>query len=678
MSSGLRPDPSTINTGQAPAPSRFLIRLAWVTLGYTVLVILWGAVVRATFSGDGCGAHWPLCDGEIIPSSLTDKKAFEFSHRVTSGLLMPLVLLLMGMTWRRFGWKSPITKASAVAVAFTGIEALIGMKLVLFGLVAYNESIQRAIWMAIHLTNTFILLGALTCAAFWLSGGRLPSLQRQGALPVGLFCGLIGMLFLGISGAVTALGDTLFPAKSLAEGLRQDLDPTSHFLIQLRMLHPTIAVSVGLFVLLMAGLAQHWRPDPLVKRMSRWVIALLLVEMAAGVVNVLLLAPVWMQVVHLALADGLWIALVMLFLSTIAKGVERRDVAEEEEAPLPESEKVPIRETINAYIALTKPRVISLLLFTTITAMFAAANGAPNPWLVIFVTIGGYMSAGAANAINMVIDRDIDGTMARTSTRPTVTRQISSSHALLFAFGLAIGSFTILTWAANLLCALLALAGLVFYVIIYTLLLKRRTWHNIVIGGAAGAFPPLVGWAAVAGQLNPLAWTLFAIIFVWTPVHFWALALLIQDEYKQAGVPMLPVVHGERVTVIQIGMYALLTAVVSVLPLFQREVGMIYIVSALLLNAVLIAMCFQLYLRPNRQQARVVFKYSMVYLAVLFLMVAIDRGVTPRDTKQKEPILTSMSTLSRAILLGDARGRTVAAGMEAAREGREQRNGASF
>ena len=282
---------------------------------------------------------------------------------------------------------------------------------------------------------------------------------------------------------------------------------------------------------------------------------------------------------------------------------------------------------IKDYISLTKPKVISLLLFTTLTAMFAAARGWPGFWLLIAVAVGGYMSAGAANTINMVIDRDIDKAMKRTSKRPTVTQHISSRNALLFGLALELGSFTILWSCANLLSAMLALAGLAFYVVIYTLILKRRTWQNIVIGGAAGSFPPLVGWAAVTNQISPLAWYLFAIIFVWTPVHFWALALMIKEDYARAGVPMLPVVRGDRVTVIQILLYAVLTAVVSLMPVLQPHVGWAYLGVAVVLNTVLLVRCLQLYFANDRPHAVRLYKYSMVYLALLFLAFAIERVV---------------------------------------------------
>jgi protoheme IX farnesyltransferase len=237
------------------------------------------------------------------------------------------------------------------------------------------------------------------------------------------------------------------------------------------------------------------------------------------------------------------------------------------------------------------------------------------------------MAAGAANAINMVIDRDIDGTMGRTAKRPTVTRAISAKNGMLFGLSMAGASFALLWWQANLLTAVLALSGLVYYVVIYTLLLKRRTWHNIVIGGAAGAFPPLVGYAAVSNHLSAFAWVLFGIIFLWTPVHFWALCLLIKDDYARAGIPMLPVVRGERVTVIQIALYAVLTALISAVPFLQREVSLWYLAPAFVLNVFLIARSLDLYRQPDRPHAVRLYKFSMLYLALLFVVLAVDRAV---------------------------------------------------
>jgi protoheme IX farnesyltransferase len=259
--------------------------------------------------------------------------------------------------------------------------------------------------------------------------------------------------------------------------------------------------------------------------------------------------------------------------------------------------------------------------------MVIANGGWPGSGLFLAVAVGGYLAAGAANAINMVLDRDIDATMKRTSSRPTVTQLIPVTHALAFGIVCAIASFALLAGFANFLTALLAIGGLLFYVFVYTIGLKRRTWHNIVIGGAAGAFPPLVGWAAVTNELSPLAWLLFALIFVWTPVHFWALAIVIKDDYASAGVPMLPVVKGEKATVAQIAIYSVLTAVVSVSPILLPGVGLLYLTIAVASSVCLMFLSFALQRQPERKRAFLLFKFSMAYLAVLFLALALDRSL---------------------------------------------------
>jgi heme o synthase len=291
------------------------------------------------------------------------------------------------------------------------------------------------------------------------------------------------------------------------------------------------------------------------------------------------------------------------------------------------------RATWRDYVTLTKPKVISLLLLTTIGAMFIAAEGYPGTWALIGLLVGGYMSAGAAGVYNMVYDRDIDGRMRRTALRPTVTNVVPTGHALLFAVALTLLSFATIWAAGNLLAALLSWAGIAFYVLVYTVWLKRTTWQNIVIGGAAGAIPPLVGWAAVTGELSLLAWLLFALIFVWTPVHFWALALMIQGDYEAVGVPMAPSVIGERATVMQMAMYAILTIALTVIPFALAEFSWAYLVAALALNVVLAVRVARLFLVAqrgvaiDRQTALPLYKFSMLYLALLFLTMALDRAL---------------------------------------------------
>ncbi|GAA5502747.1 protoheme IX farnesyltransferase [Deinococcus xinjiangensis] len=300
------------------------------------------------------------------------------------------------------------------------------------------------------------------------------------------------------------------------------------------------------------------------------------------------------------------------------------------EAPTP---TLTLRPTWRDYLALTKPKVISLLLWTTITAMFMAARGWPGLWLLVVVSLAGYMSAGSAGVFNMIIDRDIDLKMKRTAKRPTSSGLISIREAAIFGTALQVLSFVMLWIWGTPLAAWMSLSGFLFYVVIYTMWLKRSTWHNIVIGGAAGCFPPLVGYAAVTGHLDLFAGYLFAIIFFWTPVHFWALALMIKEEYREVGIPMLPVVHGDRMTVAQIGLYAIYTVVLSLMPVYFGAVGGLYFVVALGLGAWLLVLSWRLYKhgmsgqKIERKVAVPLYLYSMLYLALLFLVAAIDRSL---------------------------------------------------
>lgn len=281
-------------------------------------------------------------------------------------------------------------------------------------------------------------------------------------------------------------------------------------------------------------------------------------------------------------------------------------------------------------ISLTKPRIISLLLVTTVAPMYAA--GSPSLLTVLLVTIGGYLMAGGANAINMYIDRDIDDVMARTRLRPLPSGRMSPVQVL--AFGIACA--TLATWMlahfVNVLTAGLALAGFYFYVFIYTRLLKRTSPQNIVIGGAAGAFPPLVGWAAVTGTLDVSALCLFLIVFYWTPPHFWALALLKQVDYGRAKVPMAPLVWGEKETMNQMFWYTIILIALTVLPVIFGAFGMIYFVSTLILNALLMRGVLRIISAakagaPWTGPAWWVYKYTLLYLALLFVAMAVDRAV---------------------------------------------------
>ncbi|MDR3689617.1 MAG: heme o synthase [Fimbriimonas sp.] len=603
--------------------SRSFSKFVWGVLAYNLLAIAWGVYVRASKSGDGCGTNWPLCDGASIPTSGPFAKFVEGSHRASTALVGVLAIYMLVWAFRAFAKGHLARKASVAVMATTVAEGLFGAMLVKYHLVVYNNSSLRLLVMGLHVISTFALLGSIAVAA--LAGAGIRPIRLKGQSGIGWILGMaaFGIVMLGFSGALSALGHTLDPVTNVIAAAR---DPKTFWMVRLQPLHPLIAVSVGLYLLLAAGLIQHLRPDDKVKRAVKWMVGMYIVQIAFGALNIYVRAPIPMQMGHLVLADLNWVSLVVVMVLSLGEGIERV-----ESRPAPEEAPVaaPLggKPLFKAYIALTKPRVISLLLFTTLTSMIAAKGNWPGTWLFLAVAVGGYMSAGAANAINMVIDRDIDLTMKRTATRPTVTQSIPSLNALMFAFTLALLSFILLWVSANLLSAVLAFSGLVFYVVVYTMMLKRRTWQNIVIGGAAGAFPPLVGWASVTNDLPPLALYLFAIIFVWTPVHFWALALLLKEEYAAAGVPMLPVVKGDRNTVIQIGIYAAITFVVTLVPFLLPQVGWIYTGTAIVLNVILLYYCAQLYRHTSRPMASKLFHFSMVYLAILFLMLAVDRTI---------------------------------------------------
>jgi protoheme IX farnesyltransferase len=604
-------------------------RFVWFLIAYNLLVVMWGAFVRASKSGDGCGAHWPLCNGEVVPLEPRIQTVIEFTHRGMSGLLLFAVIGFIVWAFRLFPKGHAARRGAALTLFFTLTEAFIGAVLVKKGLVADNDSAMRAVVLSAHLVNTFLLLASLAFAA-WASTRKEddnePRLQLRGqggVLPM-VGAGLFLTMWVSISGTVAALRDTLNPVTNFAAALREELSSTAPLLVKLKLAHPTLAISTAIFLVVLVTLLPRLRPSPQVQLWAKTALAIFCFQIGFGLLNVLNLAPIWMQIVHLLIADCIWISLVMMSYAALSQDAPR--------AVLEKSNPAAEKATWKDYALLTKPRVISLLIFTTWAAMVMAARGWPGFTLFALTGIGFYMAAGAAHVINMVIDRDIDRRTERTAKRAVAAGRISVRDALIFAAVLCTGSFLILWLGANLLAALMAFSGLAFYVIVYTLLLKRRTWSNIVIGGAAGAFPPLVGWAAVTGELAPLAWLLFGIIFLWTPVHFWALAILIKDDYAKNGIPMLPVVKGNRATAWQIVWYAVFTMLISLAPFGLKENGVpaaswIYLVAAIALNGVLIWRSVLLYRDPERPRASWLFHYSMLYLFLLFLALAVDRAV---------------------------------------------------
>ena len=294
-------------------------KYSWGVLLFNLLVILWGAYVRASGSGAGCGSHWPLCNGVVIPRSPQMETIIEFTHRLSSGLSLLLIILLFVWAWRAYPRGSAIRLGASLTMLFIITEALVGAGLVLYEWVAQNDSFSRAIVMSVHLINTYLLLAALALTSWWASGGDRLQFRGQGWVVWGLAGAWIAMLILGISGALTALGDTLFPVGSLTEGISQDFSPTAHFLIRLRLFHPFIALVASGCTGLLAGILSFTRLEKLDRAIGIALMVTITIQLGAGILNVYLLAPIWLQILHLLLADSIWIMLVLVSVATLSK-----------------------------------------------------------------------------------------------------------------------------------------------------------------------------------------------------------------------------------------------------------------------------------------------------------------------------------------------------------------------
>jgi protoheme IX farnesyltransferase len=382
--------------------------------------------------------------------------------------------------------------------------------------------------------------------------------------------------------------------------------------------HRAMSIVVAGLVVWTAIAIRRSTDAPLPRRLATWLLVLVAVQIALGGLNVISRLSAVFVVPHLAVGAAMWGASVWLWLTSCRLRPSEIPAASTTAEPGP-------MDTVRAYISLTKPRIIELLLVTTVPTMVLAQGGLPSVWLMIAVVAGGTLAAGGANAINMYVDRDIDDLMGRTRHRPLPRHAVEPRAALWFGIGLSVAAFTFLAITVNVLSAVLASSATAFYVFVYTMWLKRTTPQNIVIGGAAGCVPVLVAWAAVTGEIGLPALVLFAIVFYWTPPHFWALALRFRGDYAAAGVPMLPVVRGEAETARQIVLYTVALIAVSLLLLPAAGMGWIYLVAAVVLGAFFLLQALRLRRDSGNGRAAIgLFRYSISYLTLLFAAVAVD------------------------------------------------------
>jgi protoheme IX farnesyltransferase len=602
---------------------KFIQRVAWAATVITYFLIALGGTVLATDSGLSC-PDWPFCYGQAYYAG-TYHVFLEQFHRFTAAAVSVLIVLLaIGIiAWAR--------KDHALLTLAVAAPILLAIQIVLGGLTVLWKLPPQII--TAHL-GTALALFAIVVTVAVLSGKPAPSKEHpaktrkfaQLAISNALLVYILMLLGSYVTGSGAALACPGWPFCTPASWA------VSNHLASINILHRVYAVFVGLVTL--------WT---VVSALRRWRYArgqaivglvggvLFVWQAIVGGLIVLLHEPAFVAGLHLALATAVWGMLVLL--ATLASNQlraapQKQEIEKMEQAEAETKKEIGlVRQTVTNYVDLIKPHVTVLLLGVTAAAMAIANQGLPPLILVIPTLLGGAMAAGSANCINCYIDRDIDQIMGRTQRRSLPSGRVEPRQALVFGIILGISSFIVLTLFVNLLSAVLAFSAILFYVFVYTLWLKRSTVQNIVIGGAAGAMPVLVGWAAITNNLSMPAIWLFAIIFFWTPPHFWALSLLIQKDYEKAGIPMLPVIKGEAETRRQILLYSLLLLAITLVLFAMGAMGYFYLVGAVILGGGLVYLAIRLWRDQSKKWARTLFWYSNMYLAAIFAIMVLDRVI---------------------------------------------------
>jgi heme o synthase len=626
-------------------------RLALTSAVMTYVLVVIGAIVRSTGSGMGC-PDWPTCHGAWIPP-LSDGAAWiEWIHRSVAVVVGLLVLALAVMAVARYRRHLSIVVPSVLALLLVGFQAYLGKITV--------DTNNAGEWVTAHLATALALLGLLTFIAVRASYSQtLPARGRSQRLTLLLAFTAAAVYALMLFGShVTAVGASLvFPDWPLFNGQLLPTfssDPNVASLEMAHFLHRLVAALVGL--LLLGTVIVVWRsvraarhggpPVPggeTVLALFGTAAALYAVQVIVGALQVTTNLAGWAVALHLALGAAIWAlvaggAFVGYFAARTADapGGEPADAGPGRPVdPTPSDSPIDapagspngsptLRDRVSAYVALTKPRIIELLLVTTVPAMFLAARGVPPLDLVLWTLVGGTLAAGAANAINCYIDRDIDLLMTRTRRRPLPAHEVNPEDALVFGLVLGVLAFGVMAFLVNLVAAFLTLLAMAFYVVVYTMLLKRTTPQNIVLGGAAGALPPLIGWAAVTGDIGMPGLLLFALVFYWTPPHFWALSLRLRRDYAAANVPMLPVTHGVPETTRHIALYSVLMVCVSLVFFAVARMGLVFLAGALVLGALFLMQAFLMWREGTDVRAVRLYKYSITYLTALFGLIILD------------------------------------------------------
>ena len=603
---------------------RFAVRLL---LGATIGLVVIGVIVRATDSGMGC-PDWPLCYGQIIPPTtdsgdvIAYKAWLEWIHRTIAAVIGLIALSVVVIALRNLKGRRSLQGASVALLALVLFQAWLGRQTVLESNSGQSVTAHLATAMAFVGLQVWVLArsgyGEVLAGIRRASGSVVAPIVAAGAVYALLLFGS------NVTGTDTGL---LYPDWPLMGGT---LFPPITELATPMIVHRYATAIVALILISALWIVRREKGSPArVRQFLTAAVVVFAVQCLIGAVQIFTKLAPWTQTLHVALATIIWILTVGAASIALLEGRAAGG------GPGGGSKRKPQtrRETISAYIALTKPRIVELLLITTVPAMLLAAHGFPPVTLIAATLVGGTLSAASANVFNCIIDADIDAQMARTAARPLVTGRINVGAALLFASTLGVASFVFLALTTTVMAAFISLLAIAFYVLIYTLILKRSTPQNIVIGGAAGALPPVIGWAAVTGDVSLVPILLFGLVFYWTPPHFWALALRIGPDYATAGVPMLPVTAGPAETARQIWLYTILLVAMSLMLWAVAGMGLVYLAVAVIGGGIFLLRAWRL--RSDvlgdglLRGATRLYRFSISYLTLIFAAIAID-AVLPR------------------------------------------------
>jgi len=627
-------------------------KLALATVISTILLVAMGVIVRATGAGMGC-PDWPLCNNQLIPSTTDYKPWLEWIHRDIAVIIGFQILGLAYLAFKHYRDRRSILWPTLIAVVLVAFQAYLGKETV-----RLNNS---GVSVLAHLAAAMALLGLLT---YLLVRVRYPARivgpgasQRFTLLATLAAAATYALLLFGSNVMANDAGAVFTDWPLMNGGINPagaaGLDAIVANLYQVHALHRYVAAVVAIIVWITAAAA--WRTQrsrPGLVRTALWFGGLFTVQVAVGALLVFTILAPWVRALHVIVGAIVWSLGVTLAVASYYEArVAGAAVAGPATGARPggagsggagdSKAKPSTGDTVRAYIALTKPRIIELLLVTTIPAMVLATRDLPGmtmpEWfrLAFWTLLCGTLAAGSANAINQYLDRDIDLLMSRTRKRPLPAHDVTPENAVVFGIVLGIISVSVMAWTVNLVSAFLTLLAIAFYVVVYTIMLKRTTPQNIVIGGAAGALPPVIGWAAVTGRVEVPAIVMFLLVFYWTPPHFWALALRIRKDYEAARIPMLPVVKGVPETTRQIAIYTMVLVAISLLFYTVAGMGLVYLVAAVGLGIVFLWRAYALWQQGTSPEGSLaqsirLYKYSISYLTLLFVAVAVDTLVVVR------------------------------------------------